>query len=104
MPTAQDVSFGSATGHLVRAPGSTAGVVVIQEWWGLVPHIKDIVARLAREGYTALAPDLYHGKATVEAEEASHLMQGLDWGQAANEMAGAVRYLREQEHCQRVGV
>lgn len=104
MSTAHDVKFGSASGHLVRSPGSTAGVVVIQEWWGLVPHIKDIAERLAREGFTALAPDLYHGKSTVDAEEASHLMQGLDWGVAAKEMAGAVRYLRETEKCARVGV
>lgn len=104
MPTGQEVKFGSASGHLVRVPNSKAGVVIIQEWWGLVPHIKDIAGRLAHEGYTALAPDLYHGKSTVEAEEASHLMQGLDWGRATQEIGEAVRYLREREHCSRVGI
>jgi carboxymethylenebutenolidase len=79
-------------------------VVVIQEWWGLVPHIEDIVGRFAEHGYVALAPDLYHGKSTADAEEATHLMQGLDWGRAAHEIAGAVRHLREVEGCTHVGV
>ena len=81
-----------------------AGVVVIQEWWGLVPHIEDVADRFAALGYVALAPDLYHGKSTVEAEEAHHLMEGLDWGRAAEELAGAVAYLRSVAAVSRVGV
>jgi carboxymethylenebutenolidase len=80
------------------------GIIVLQEWWGLVPHIKDAAARFAAQGYVALAPDLYHGKSTLEAAEAQHLMEGLDWGRAAKEIAGAVRYLREVEGATRVGV
>jgi carboxymethylenebutenolidase len=68
-----------------------------------VPHIKDVVKRFAREGYVAIAPDLYHGKSTVEAAEAQHLMQKLDWNKAAQEVAGAVAYLRKRG-CPRVGV
>lgn len=95
---------GRATGHLVRPERPPrAGVVVIQEWWGLVPHIDDIAGRFAREGYLALAPDLYHGKRTVDAEEAQHLMEGLDWDRALRELTGAVAFLREQG-CSRVGV
>jgi carboxymethylenebutenolidase len=103
MSHATDVKFGSASGHLVRPdkPGHR-GVVVIQEYWGLVPHIKDIASRFAAEGYVALAPDLYHGKSTVEEAEASHLMQGLDWGGAAREIGEAVQYLRQSEGCTRV--
>jgi carboxymethylenebutenolidase len=104
MTHTESVNLGSTTGYLVRADGSKSGVVVIQEWWGLVPHIKDIASRVANAGYTALAPDLYHGKSTVEAEEASHLMQGLDWALATKEIGEAVRYLRDREHCRRVGV
>ncbi len=97
-------SNGKASGHLERpAKPSTAGVVVIQEWWGLVPHIKDVAARVAKAGYLALAPDLYHGKSTVEAEEAQHLMQGLDWSLAVREITAAVAFLREQG-CKKVGV
>ncbi|MEZ5962218.1 MAG: dienelactone hydrolase family protein [Planctomycetota bacterium] len=95
---------GNASGHLERPSGRVrAGVVVIQEWWGLVPHIEDVTARFAKEGYLALAPDLYHGKKTVEAEEAQHLMEGLDWGLAVRELTGAVDYLRGQG-CEKVGV
>src|ERR1035438_2600707 len=56
------------------ASGSGPGVVVIQEWWGLVPHIKDLCDRFAAEGFVALAPDLYHGKETKEPDEAGKLL------------------------------
>ncbi|MGH7409213.1 MAG: dienelactone hydrolase family protein [Candidatus Methylomirabilales bacterium] len=108
MPTTTSVTFssdaGQASGHLARPGKGKPGVIVIQEWWGLVPHIKDVASRFAAQGYIALAPDLYHGKSTVEAAEAEHLMKGLDWGRAAKEIAGAVRYLREVEGAMRVGV
>lgn len=108
MPTTTNVTFssaaGQASGHLTRPEKGKPGIIVIQEWWGLVPHIKDVAGRLATQGYLALAPDLYHGKSTVEAAEAEHLMKGLDWGHAAQEIAGAVRYLREVEGATRVGV
>lgn len=75
--------------------GYGSGVIVIQEWWGLVDHIKDICERLAREGFVALAPDLYHGKTTREPDEAQKLMMGLNLEQAAKDMSGAIDYLRE---------
>ena len=102
-----DSAAGTASGYLARPNASAdavAGVVVIQEWWGLVPHIEDVADRVAALGYVALAPDLYHGKSTVEAEEAHHLMEGLDWGRAAQELAGAVAHLRSVEGVGRVGV
>ena len=109
MTTATSVTFttgaGEAAGHLVTPGQATkAGIIVLQEWWGLVPHITDVAARYAAQGYVALAPDLYHGKSTLEAAEAAHLMQGLDWGRAAAEIAGAVRYLREVAGATRIGV
>lgn len=58
--------------------GKGPGVIVIQEWWGLVPHIQDLCDRLAAEGYTALAPDLYKGESTTEPDEAATLMQALN--------------------------
>jgi|OpeIllAssembly_1097287.scaffolds.fasta_scaffold25707_2 carboxymethylenebutenolidase len=95
---------GPAGGYLVRPTAAKPGVIVLQEWWGLVPHIKDVATRFAMQGYVTLAPDLYHGKSTVEAEEASHLMSELDWNRAVQEIAGAVRYLRDVEGVDRVGV
>ena len=87
-----------AQGYLsLPAGGSGPGVVVIQEWWGLVDHIRDVCDRLAAEGFVALAPDLYHGETTTEPDEAGKLMMELDIEQAAKDMTGAVDYLRDHE-------
>jgi carboxymethylenebutenolidase len=72
-------------------------IVVIQEWWGLNDQIRGVADRLAQAGYIALVPDLYRGKMTVEQEEAHHLMDGLDFGDAINQdIRGAVQYLKRQ--------
>ncbi|SNX29526.1 carboxymethylenebutenolidase [Polynucleobacter meluiroseus] len=71
------------------------GIVVIQEWWGLDDEIKKVADRLAKAGYRALVPDLYRGKLALEAQEAEHLMSGLDFGDAAGQdIRGAVQYLK----------
>ena len=60
----------------VASPGDSGkhpGVIVIQEWWGLDDHIKDVARRFAREGFVALAPDLYHGQVATEPDEARKL-------------------------------
>ena len=79
------------------ASGKGPGVVVIQEWWGLVPHIKDVAERLAAAGYVALAPDLYHGKSTTEPDEAGKLMMSMKMDEAAKDMTGAYDYLTKHE-------
>ena len=84
----------SASGYLaVPDSGSGPGLVVIQEWWGLVPHIIDVCDRFAAEGFVALAPDLYHGETTTEPDEAGKLMMALNLEQAGRDMGGAVSYL-----------
>ena len=71
------------------------GVVVIQEWWGLNDQIKGVADRLAGAGYRALVPDLYRGKLALEANEAEHLMNDLDFADAAGQdIRGAVQYLK----------
>jgi carboxymethylenebutenolidase len=95
---------GPAQGLLVAPAASKLGIVLVQEWWGIVPHIEDVARRFAALGYTVIAPDLYRGTKTLDAEEASHLMQGLDFGRAAQEIAGAVHHLRTAEGCERVAV
>ena len=86
---------GKASGYLsLPKSGKGPGVLVIQEWWGLVQHIKSVADRFAAAGYVALAPDLYHGKAASEPDEARKLMMELQIGQAGTDMAGAVAYLR----------
>ena len=85
-----------------RAAGAPA-VVVIQEWWGLNAQIRGVAERFAAAGYFALVPDLYRGQSTVEAEEAQHLMTGLDFGDAASQdIRGAVQYLKARSS--KVGV
>ncbi len=77
--------------------GKTPGVVLIQEWWGVNDHIRDVAARLAKEGFRVLAPDLYHGKTTKDPGEAAKMMGALDWKQALDEIAGAAEHLRAHE-------
>lgn len=84
-------------GYLVEPPnGANApGIVVIQEWWGLDEQIKEVANRLANAGFRALVPDLYRGKLALEAKEAEHLMNDLNFGDAASQdIRGAVQYLK----------
>ncbi len=73
----------------VPAAGTGPGVIVIQEWWGIVPHIADVTARLADRGFVALAVDHYRGASTTEPDEAQKLMLGLDIAQVARDLAAA---------------
>ncbi|HEX2038992.1 MAG TPA: dienelactone hydrolase family protein [Acidimicrobiales bacterium] len=86
------------------ASGSGPGLVVIQEWWGLVPHIKEVCDRLAAEGFVALAPDLYRGETTREPDEAGLLMMAMNMAQAGKDMGGAVDFVRERSTGEGVGV
>ena len=79
-----------ASGYLAPPPGGGPGLVVIQEWWGLNDNIKTICERFAEAGFTALAPDLYHGEVTSAPDEARRLAMDLQLGQAARDMSGAV--------------
>jgi carboxymethylenebutenolidase len=85
---------GNTPGYLaVAQSGNGPGVIVIQEWWGLVPHIQDVCDRFASEGFLALAPDLYHGETTSSPDEAGRLMMALRIDQAEKDLQGAVRFL-----------
>jgi carboxymethylenebutenolidase len=85
----------SVNGYLAQADNPAGSIVVIQEWWGLNDQIRGVADRLAQAGYTALVPDLYRGKSTVEAEEAHHLMSNLDFGDAASQdIRGAAQFLK----------
>lgn len=98
----EKVSFASngdtAEGYLAAPEsGRGPGVIVIQEWWGLVGHITAVADRFAAEGFLALAPDLFHGVTTSEPDEAGKLMMGMAMDQAAKDMSGAARYLNDRE-------
>jgi carboxymethylenebutenolidase len=89
---------GHAPGYLARPDGDGPfpGVVVIQEWWGLDAHIKDVTERFAGEGFVALAPDFYRGRVAKEPDEARKLAMELDHPRAIKDMQGAVNYLIAQ--------
>ena len=89
---------GTDSGYLaLPEKGSGPGVIVIQEWWGLVDHIKDVCERFAGEGFVALAPDLYHGKSTKSPDEAGKLMMSLRIDEAEKDISGAIAYLLDHE-------
>jgi carboxymethylenebutenolidase len=94
----REIGFASdgeqARGYLVLpASGRGPGVIVIQEWWGLVDQIRDVCDRFAREGFVALAPDLYRGESASDPDAAGRLMMNLEIPRAARDLDGAVRAL-----------
>ena len=94
-------------GYLAEsASGSGPGVIVIQEWWGLVGHIKSATDRFAEAGFTALAPDFYHGVEAAEPDEAGSLMMALSVPDAEKVIRGAVSALLGQDSVagEKVGV
>jgi len=92
-------SNGRTTGGYLATPaeGKGPGVVVIQEWWGLVPHIKEVCDRFAAAGYVALAPDLYHGATAKSPDAAGKLMMALRIDEAEKDLRGAVQFLLNHE-------
>lgn len=86
-------------GYLARPDDEAQhpGLVVIQEWWGLLPHIKDVAERFARAGFVALAPDLYHGQKAEEPDEAQKLAMALDRERAVAEILAAAHHLQEMD-------
>ena len=99
-------SNGGTTDAYLATPasGKGPGVVVIQEWWGLVGHIKSVCDRFAAEGFTALAPDMYHGKTADEPDGAGKLFMALNIGQAEKDLRGAAAYLAQHSSTKKLGV
>jgi len=109
LPSSEGLESGAVTypgpdgetlaGYMARPAGGGAhpAVLVIQEWWGLNDHIRDIANRFAAAGYVALAPDLYNGVSTSEPNEARKLVMELDLAAAVEEIGGAADYLLVQE-------
>jgi carboxymethylenebutenolidase len=92
------------SGYLVRPEGTPrAGMVVIQEWWGLNDDIKGIADRYAAEGYLTIAPDMYHGRVTEEPDDARKLAMELERDQAAREIDAAVAWLKSTHGMRSVG-
>jgi carboxymethylenebutenolidase len=94
----EQVSFPSngdtCDGYLaVPESGHGPGVIVVQEWWGLVPHVIELTDRFAAAGFVALAPDFYHGISTTEPDEAMRLLMSMAMDRAARDLSGAADHL-----------
>ena len=90
-------------GYLASAGEGKPGIIVIQEWWGLNKQICGIADRFAHAGISALAPDLFEGKVTSAEDEASHMMNNLDFADATNQnIRGAVQHMKKS--CPKVAV
>jgi carboxymethylenebutenolidase len=108
MATGRMVEFpsnGSTTSGYLSTPaaGRGPGVLVIQEWWGLVDHIKNVCDRFAAEGFTALAPDMYHGQVADEPDGAGKLFMALNIAQAEKDLRGATTYLASHSSAPKLG-
>src|SRR6267142_3569307 len=96
---------GTASGYLASPPAGKGPVVlVILEWWGLVGHIKKVCDRFAAEGFSALAPDLYHGKTATEPDTAGKLFMALNIAQAEKDLRGALTFLAGHSSTAKLGV
>lgn len=95
---------GTARGYLAEPASPGPGVLVIQEWWGLVGHIREVADRFAAAGFTALAPDLFHGEQTTSPDEAGKLLMALEVERAEHDLRGAAGYLASLTGGTSVGV
>ena len=95
---------GTTHGYLATpAGGKGPGLLVIQEWWGLVGHIKKVCDRFAAEGFSALAPDMYHGQTASEPDGAGKLLMALNIAQAEKDLRGAAAALATHSSTAKIG-
>jgi carboxymethylenebutenolidase len=100
-----NTSHGATTAHVARPDNSvTAAVVLIQEWWGINDHIRDLAGRYAAEGYLCVAPDLYRGKLAKDADEAAKLMQGLAIEDGVETIQEAIAESKRRYSVQKIGI
>ena len=105
----ETLSFQTANGATtayVAMPDEANGkaVIVIQEWWGLNDHIKDIADRYAAEGFTAIAPDLYRGEIASDAQEAGKMMNNLQTEDGLNTIDCAIAAAQEKYAVKKFGI
>lgn len=92
-------------GYLNDTAGWDKPVVLVNhEWWGVNPQIRGVADRLAKEGFVTFVPDLYHGKLATDRQEASRLMNELDWARVEQDLAGAVAAVKRKAPGAKVGI
>jgi carboxymethylenebutenolidase len=100
-----NTSHGATTAHVTRPDkNTTAAIILIQEWWGINDHIRDIAGRYANEGYLCVAPDLYRGKVARDPEEASKLMHGLAIEDGLDTIRQAIAEAKRAYNVQKIGI
>jgi carboxymethylenebutenolidase len=98
-------SRGPTTAYVARPDTETrAGVILIQEWWGINDHIRDIAGRYANEGYLCVAPDLYRGTVATDPDEASALMKALAIDDGIETIRKAIDATKENYGVQEFGI
>ncbi|MBV9209984.1 MAG: dienelactone hydrolase family protein [Acidobacteria bacterium] len=100
-----ETSYGATTAHVASPDAeANAAVILIQEWWGIDDHIRDLAGRYAREGYLCVAPDLYRGAVTKDPQEASKLMHNLELEDGMATIKQTVEELRNTRGIERIGI
>lgn len=95
----------ATTAHVARPESDTkAAVILIQEYWGINDHIRDIAGRYANEGFLCIAPDLYRGKLAKDPTEASQMMQGLAIEDGMEIIRQAIAEAKRIYHVERVAI
>jgi carboxymethylenebutenolidase len=98
-------SCGATTACVARPQTeTTSGVILIQEWWGINDHIRDLAGRYAKEGYLCVAPDLYRGRVAANTEEAAALMQALAVEDGMETIRKAMAAAEESYHIKRFAI
>ncbi|KAJ1656096.1 hypothetical protein IWQ61_004265 [Dispira simplex] len=90
------ISYEGGSGYAVLDKPSDMGLVIIQEWWGVNQQMKNMARRFADQGFLTVVPDLYHGRLATNSQEATHLMDGLDWPGALVEIQASVNFLKSK--------
>jgi carboxymethylenebutenolidase len=100
-----NTSRGATTAFVARPETqASAAVVLIQEWWGINDHIRDIAGRYAQEGYLCVAPDLYRGKLAKDSEEAAKLMHDLDTVDGMETIRQAIAEIKRISTVRKIGI
>jgi carboxymethylenebutenolidase len=90
------MSGGATTAYVARPEEFAAGVILVQEYWGINDHIRDLAGRYAREGYLCVAPDLYRGRVARDAQEAGAMMQALPTEDGVQTIQTAIREAKDR--------
>ena len=102
-----DTPNGATTAHVALPDDENkrdAAVILIQEWWGINDHIRDIASRYAKEGYVSAAPDLYLGKVVRDPQEASKLMHDLSTEDGMSTIKRAVEEVRANYGVEKIAI